>query len=167
MCEIRDYFIYFVLPYFFFFQECLHCFNVIIFTALPSKPEEEGISNGVAGKKLVKSEDDKDSKKSKSTDINEDDELEFIEKSLPKKTNVNQFDESADSFSSEQQTKTFKTNSVTAAKSSSSGNKINSSKENSTKKAKNYMKEAPPATFSNNKDETISRYGPGDEYIYM
>ncbi|XP_041350634.1 macoilin-1-like [Gigantopelta aegis] len=126
--------------------------------ALPSKPEEEGISNGVAGKKLGKSDDDKDGKKSKSTtDINEDDELEFIEKTLPKKTNVNQFDESGDSFASEQQTKTFKTNSVPAAKSPSSGNKINSSKENSTKKAKNYTKEAPPATFSNNKDETISR----------
>ncbi|XP_046327702.1 macoilin-1-like [Haliotis cracherodii] len=126
--------------------------------ALPSKPEEEVISNGVAGKKIVKVEEEKDGKKStKSSDINEDDEIEYIEKSLPKKTNVNQFDESADNFVNDQQAKSFKTASSSVG-GKSQGSKLNSSKENSTKKGKTYSKDIPPpATFSNNKDEVIAR----------
>lgn len=74
------------------------------------------ISNGVtspASKKVsAKIEEDKDSslsstktKTSKTGDVNEDDEIEYIEKNLPRKSsNVNQFDESADNFVNEQQT---------------------------------------------------------------
>ncbi|XP_076466797.1 macoilin-like [Babylonia areolata] len=183
--------------------------------ALPPKSEEEVISNGVPGKKAAKGgeeEKEKETKKSssspppsssssslpaKNTDMNEDDELEYIEKSLPKKQpNVNQFDESTDSFSGEQPTKAFKATNgaavpvsnsgaspspstgsasgsgsaaVAAAASSSSSSssvtktvsskQVNSSKDNSAKKGKNYWKEQLPASasFTNNKDEHISR----------
>ncbi|KAK3097033.1 hypothetical protein FSP39_005760 [Pinctada imbricata] len=124
--------------------------------ALPSKAEEEEIStqNGEAGKQSTKVEEDS-KKSSKETDINEDDDIEFIER-IPKpssKTDVNNFQESADNFLNEQQTKSFKSNSVSKMPNSS---KLNSSKENSNKKGKNYSKD--PATFSNlNKDDTISR----------
>ncbi|RUS78285.1 hypothetical protein EGW08_013949 [Elysia chlorotica] len=74
--------------------------------ALPAKLEEEVISNGVqSGKKSSspKTDDERDSSSSKSkssskiADVNEADEIEYIEKSLPRKaSNVNQFDESAD-----------------------------------------------------------------------
>ena len=119
------------------------------------------------------------SEASKNTDVNEDDEIEYIEKSLPKKQpNVNQFDENTDSFSGEQQTKAYKaTNgavpvggvspspSTGSGSSSSSSTKavsnkqLNSSKDNSAKKGKNYWKEQLPASanFTNNKDEHISR----------
>ncbi|KAK0041808.1 macoilin-1 [Biomphalaria pfeifferi] len=97
--------------------------------ALPSKSEEEIISNGVssstAKKVSSKLDEEKDStsplksKSSKGGDINEDDEVEYIEKSLPRKpSNVNQFDESLDNFANEQQTgKSFKSgnSNVTAA----------------------------------------------------
>ncbi|KAK6168659.1 hypothetical protein SNE40_019851 [Patella caerulea] len=129
-------------------------------TALTPKLEEEIIPNGVAGKK-VKVEEDKDKEKerekdnkkqTKSVDINEADEVEFIEKSWQKKSNVNQFDENVDS--SEQQTKSFKTSGVAK----SAANKLNSSKENSAnKKSKNYSKDLSPASFTNNKDEVILR----------
>ena len=111
--------------------------------------------------------------------MNEDDEIEYIEKSLPKKQpNVNHFDESSDNFSGEQQTKAYKaTNgavpvggvssspSTGSASSSSASTKavsskqLNSSKDNSAKKGKNYWKEQLPAAanFTNNKDEHISR----------
>ncbi|CAG5131273.1 unnamed protein product, partial [Candidula unifasciata] len=84
--------------------------------ALPSKSEEDVISNGItspANKKVSsKLDEEKDNsssagktKSSKTGDINEDDEVEFIEKSLPRKTsNVNQFDESTDNYVNEQQT---------------------------------------------------------------
>ncbi|XP_025097702.1 macoilin-2-like isoform X4 [Pomacea canaliculata] len=158
--------------------------------ALPSKAEEEVISNGVPGKKLSKAEEEKEGKKSssapsspssKSTDVNEDDELEYIEKSLPKKqANVNQFDEISDSFSGgEPPTKAFKTTNgvatavagvssaaamavaaaAAAGTSKTVSKQLNSSKDNSAKKGKNYWKEQlpPAATFTNNKDEHISR----------
>ena len=163
----------------------LPCFSV---SALPPKSEEEVISNGAPGKKLAKGEEEKETKKSsssssspssKNTDVNEDDEIEYIEKSLPKKQpNVNQFDENTDSFSGEQQTKAYKaTNGAvpvsgvspspsTGSGSSSSSTKavsskqLNSSKDNSAKKGKNYWKEQLPAAanFTNNKDEHISRW---------
>lgn len=159
--------------------------------ALPLKSDEEVISNGAPGKKLVKGEEEKENKKpssssspsSKNTDVNEDDEIEFIEKSLPKKQpNVNQFDEDADSFSGEPATKAYKvtngavpvsgvspspsTGSTSAAASASasssksvSSKQLNSTKDNSTKKGKNYWKEQLPASasFTNNKDEHIIR----------
>lgn len=151
--------------------------------ALSSKPEEEVISNGASGKKLPKGEEEKDPTKkssassspsSKSADVNEDDELEYIEKSLPKKQpNVNQFDEISDSFSSgDPQAKAFKANGVAAAvgggvssppsagvAKSVSSKQLNSSKDNSAKKGKNYWKEQlpPVASFTNNKDEHICR----------
>ncbi|XP_076445159.1 macoilin-like [Babylonia areolata] len=157
--------------------------------ALPPKSEEEVISNGVPGKKLPKGEEEKESKKStttssstppsKNTDVNEDDEIEYIEKSLPKKQpNVNQFDENLDSFSGEQLTKAYKatngavsvgsissssptvTGSSTPATKAVSNKQLNSSKDNSAKKGKNYWKEQLPASspsFTNNKDEHISR----------
>lgn len=155
--------------------------------ALPPKSEEEVISNGVPHKKL-KGEEEKENKKStnssssppsKNADVNEDDEIEYIEKSLPKKQpNVNQFDENLDSFSGEQLTKAFKAtngtvsvgnvspSSSTVASSSTpatkamSSKQLNSSKDNSAKKGKNYWKEQLPAStpsFTNNKDEHISR----------
>lgn len=152
---------------------------VVFCAALPPKPEEDVISNGAAGKKLPKGEEEKDPKKSsassspssKSTDVNEDDELEYIEKSLPKKQpNVNQFDEISDSFSGDQQVKTYKANGVAAvggvssppsagASKSVSSKQLNSSKDNSAKKGKNYWKEQLPAaaSFTNNKDEHICR----------
>jgi len=64
---------------------------LFLFSALPPKSEEEVISNGVPGKKLSKGEEEKENKKpssspsSKNADVNEDDEIEYIEKSLPKK----------------------------------------------------------------------------------
>lgn len=147
--------------------------------ALPPKPEEEVISNGAPGKKLTKGEEEREGKKSsassspasKSADVNEDDELEYIEKSLPKKQpNVNQFDEISDSFSGDQQGKTYKANGVAAvggvssapsagASKSVSSKQLNSSKDNSAKKGKNYWKEQLPAaaSFTNNKDEHICR----------
>ncbi|XP_070190467.1 macoilin-like isoform X2 [Littorina saxatilis] len=155
--------------------------------ALPPKSEEEVISNGAPGKKLAKGEEEKESKKSssssspssKNADVNEDDEIEYIEKSLPKKQpNVNQFDENTDSFSGEQQTKAYKASngavpvggvSPSSSTGSASGSapstkpvsskQLNSSKENSAKKGKNYWKEQLPAasSFTNNKDEHISR----------
>ncbi|KAL8599255.1 hypothetical protein ACOMHN_007970 [Nucella lapillus] len=191
--------------------------------ALPPKSEEEVISNGVPGKKLPKGgggDEEKEARKSSSstsptppsssslpmtkhtTDVNEDDELEYIEKSLPRKqqqqqpNNVNQFDESVDTFSADQQqTKAFKATNGAAVpvssgssaspsapssgsgagsgsgsgsgaagggsvtKSVSSSKQVNSSKDNSAKKGKNYWKEQLPASagFANNKDEHISR----------
>ncbi|GFN80810.1 transmembrane protein 57b, partial [Plakobranchus ocellatus] len=85
--------------------------------ALPPKSEEEVISNGIStGKKSSSSssklDDEKDASSSSKTkssskivDMNEDDEIEYIEKSLPqrKASNVNQFDESAETFAHEQQ----------------------------------------------------------------
>lgn len=83
-------------------------------------------------------------KSSKGVDINEDDEVEYIEKSLPRKpSNVNHFDESADNFANEQQaSKGFKlgNNSVVAALAqvaassiAASSNKPSSKQLNSTK----------------------------------
>lgn len=127
--------------------------------ALPSKSEEEVISNnlnGFLGRKLCsKQEEEKELKKSSSkvTDNdNEDDELEYIEQ-LPKSppTDVNSFDESADNFINDQQAKSFKTNGVSVNKTQS---KLNSNKENSNKKGKIYSKEV---IYSNNKDEVINR----------
>ncbi|KAL8566959.1 hypothetical protein ACOMHN_059759 [Nucella lapillus] len=159
--------------------------------ALPPKSEEEVISNGVPvpSSKKLKGEEEKENKKStnssssppshKSADVNEDDEIEYIEKSLPKKQpNVNQFDENLDSFSGEQLTKAYKatngavsvgnvssssstvTGSSTPATKAVSSKQLNSSKDNSAKKGKNYWKEQLPASapsFANNKDEHISR----------
>lgn len=131
-----------------------------LFAALPSKSEEEVISNnlnGFLGRKLCsKQEEEKELKKSSSkvTDNdNEDDELEYIEQ-LPKSppTDVNSFDESADNFINDQQAKSFKTNGVSVNKTQS---KLNSNKENSNKKGKIYSKEV---IYSNNKDEVINRF---------
>ncbi|XP_060067723.1 macoilin-like [Ylistrum balloti] len=125
--------------------------------ALPSKSEEDVISNGVAGgKKSGRHDDEKEIKRpNKVVDENEDDSIEFIEQSLPKnssKADVNNFDEIADNISNDQQSKFRSSNSIGKTQVS----KLNTSKE-SNKKGKNYNKEAPPATFSNNKDEVILR----------
>ena len=125
-------------------------------TALPAKSEEEVISNGVAGKKIK----DEDTKKLK--EIEEDEEIEFIEQ--PKaKTDVNNFSESAENIKNEQQSKSFKSNSVSKT-SSNTSSKLNSSKDNR-KGKKDVNKDVPPtpATFNNNKDEVIVRY----EYSYL
>ena len=119
--------------------------------ALPAKSEEEVISNGVAGKKIK----DEDTKKLK--EIEDDDEIEFIEQ--PKsKTDVNNFSESAENIKNEQQSKSFKSNSVSKTSSSSSSSKLNSAKDNR-KSKKDVNKDVPstPATFNNNKDEVIVR----------
>lgn len=119
--------------------------------ALPAKSEEEVISNGVAGKKIK----DEDTKKLK--EIEDDDEIEFIEQ--PKsKTDVNNFSESAENLKNEQQSKSFKSNSVSKTSSSSSSSKLNSAKDNR-KSKKDVNKDVPstPATFNNNKDEVIVR----------
>lgn len=69
---------------------------------------------------------------------------------MSKKSNVNDYDESAEN---EQHTKTYKSNTVNK----SQGNKLNSNKENNSKKGKNYSKDISPSTFNNNKDEIIGR----------
>ncbi|XP_069125632.1 macoilin-1-like [Argopecten irradians] len=125
--------------------------------ALPSKSEEDVISNGVAGgKKSGRHDDEKEIKRpNKVVDEIEDDNIEFIEQSLPKnssKADVNNFDEIADNISNDQQSKFRSSNSISKTQVS----KLNTSKD-SNKKGKNYNKEAPPATFSNNKDEVILR----------
>jgi len=82
--------------------------------ALPSKSDEDVISNGVSSSSSNKKskDDDKDSSSSNNSKAknNEDDEIEYIEKSLPRKqtNNVNQFDENSDNFSNEQQGVKFK-----------------------------------------------------------
>lgn len=132
-----------------------------ISTALPAKSDEEVISNGnlpvdksstVSSTSSAKSssKEEKDTKKStKDTDI--DDDLQYIEQSLPKKTSdINNFDESAENFASDQQAKTYKQNGIGKVSSS----KLNSNKENSSKKGKNYNKaDISTSAFANNKDE--------------
>lgn len=118
---------------------------------LGQKSDEEVIPNGVSGKKSHKTEnEDKGKHFTKNTDDDDEDEYEYIEQPLPKKSNVNDYDESAEN---EQQTKTYKSNSV----SKSQGNKLNSNKENNSKKGKTYSKDIAPSTFNNNKDEIIGR----------
>ena len=207
-CKVKSWFKYWLVNKYFvhtsntFFQRTEWCFIScasddscflscpVCVSALPPKSEEEVISNGVPGKKPNKGEEEKEPKKppsssslpSKNTDVNEDDDVEYIEKSLPKKQpNVNQFDENTDSFSGEQQTKAFKTtngavpvgtvssspssgsgqgSSVASATKAVSSKQLNSSKDNSAKKGKNYWKEQlpAPANFTSNKDEHISRW---------
>ncbi|CAE1300529.1 Macoilin,Macoilin-2,Macoilin-1 [Acanthosepion pharaonis] len=121
--------------------------------ALPQKSDEEVIANGVSGKKSHKTDnEDKDKGKhfTKNTDDDDEDEYEYIEQPLSKKSNVNDYDESAEN---EQHTKTYKSNTVNK----SQGNKLNSNKENNSKKGKNYSKDISPSTFNNNKDEIIGR----------
>ncbi|KAL3881423.1 hypothetical protein ACJMK2_027867 [Sinanodonta woodiana] len=130
--------------------------------ALMSKAEEEVISNSTVPSKKSSSskcpeEDNKDSKKSISkstTDDNEDEEIEFIEQSLPKKTDVNSFDETAENLINESQAKSSKTNVITGKVATV---RLNTSKENTSKKGKNYSKDITSTAFSNNKDEFISR----------
>lgn len=109
--------------------------------ALPLKSEEEVNSNGVTSatnKKVSlssKVEEDKDpplntskTKSSKGVDINEDDEIDYIEKIFPRKSsNVNQFDENLDNFTNEQQTgKGFKLgNNVVAAIAQATSSSVN------------------------------------------
>ncbi|XP_052808985.1 macoilin-like isoform X2 [Mya arenaria] len=142
--------------------------------ALPAKSEEEGISvlpideksstssadktaaNTVTQSTSSKStsKDEKDSKKSKSShDTEIDDDLQYIEQSPPKKSaDINSFDESAESFTTEQHTKNFKQNGISTKV---SGSKLNSCKENSSKKGKNYNKpDLSSSAFANNKDES-------------
>ncbi|XP_064613038.1 macoilin-like isoform X2 [Liolophura sinensis] len=129
--------------------------------ALTSKTDEEVISNGTTGKRTSKStDDDKEGKKSsKATD--DDDDIDFyIEQTPPvaKKSNVNELVEcSEQNLANDQQQKAFKASSSSLSSSKTSGNKLNSSKDNTSKKGKNYSKDLSPATFSNNKDEVISR----------
>ncbi|CAG5126355.1 unnamed protein product [Candidula unifasciata] len=125
--------------------------------ALPLKSEEEMITNGVttaANKKVSpssKAEDEKDTplnsgkiKSSKSVDVNEDDEIDYIEKHLPRKSsNVNQFDESLDSVANEQQTsKGFKLgNNVVAAIAQAAASTVNVPPVKSNNKQLNSTKE--------------------------
>ena len=80
----------------------------LLFLVIASKSEEEVICNGVGGKRCVKSEEEKEAKKSPvllplpfiNGDVShDDDDLDvFVEKTLPKKhTNVAQCDENVDS----------------------------------------------------------------------
>eukprot|EP00105_Crassostrea_gigas_P033405 XP_011456782.1 PREDICTED: macoilin [Crassostrea gigas] len=125
--------------------------------ALPSKSEEEEISNGDVGGK-VNTTNSKGDQKSPPKDINEDEELEFIEQIPPKpKTDVNQFhEETADNILNDQHVKSFKANSVN--KTTNSSSKFNSSKDNKKGKNNNANKDInTTASFSNNRDEVISR----------
>ncbi|KAL4232556.1 neuronal signal transduction [Mactra antiquata] len=132
--------------------------------ALPAKSEEEVISNGSvqidksstvtssSSSSAKSSKEDKDNKKS-TKDTDNDDDLQYIEQSLPKKTtDINNFDESSENFASDQQAKTYKQNGIGKVSSS----KLNSNnKENSSKKGKNYNKaDLSTSAFANNKDET-------------
>lgn len=128
----------------------------ILFVALPSKSEEEEISNGDVGGK-VNTTQSKSDQKSPSKDINEDEELEFIEQIPPKsKTDVNQFqDETADNILNDQHVKSFKANSVN--KTTNTSSKLNSSKDNKKGKNNNTKDINTTASFSNNRDEVISR----------
>lgn len=126
--------------------------TVFFFSALPPKSEEDVISNGVPGKKIVaKVEDDKEvKKKSKNTDENYDDELQYIEQTVRKRSDVNNFDESAENIANEQQ-KSFKPSNVSKSQSS----KLNSSRENSSRRGKN--SNLPSTAFTNNKDDLYIR----------
>ncbi|XP_060570217.1 macoilin-like [Ruditapes philippinarum] len=125
--------------------------------ALPAKSEEEVISNGSVPvdksptSSSAKSSSKDDSNKKSSKDTENEDDIQYIEQSLPKKTaDINSFDESADSFANEQQAKNYKQNGIGKVSSS----KLNSNKENSSKKGKNYNKaDISSSAFANNKDE--------------
>ena len=102
--------------------------------------------------------DEKENKKSsKTNDDTEEDDIEYIEQSLPKKTDVNSYDESADNFANDQQAKAYKQQNGIGKVSTS---KLNSAKENSSKKGKNYTKADITSTaFTYNKDDAyIQRY---------
>ncbi|XP_045197028.1 macoilin-like [Mercenaria mercenaria] len=124
--------------------------------ALPAKSEEEVISNGSvpvdksSTSSSTKSSSKDESKKS-SKDTDNEDDIQYIEQSLPKKTaDINSFDESADNFANDQQAKNYKQNGIGKVSSS----KLNSNKENSSKKGKNYNKaDISSSAFANNKDE--------------
>ena len=130
-----------------------------VFTALPAKSEEEVISNGnvpvdktpTSSSAKSSSKDDGSSSKKSSKDTENEDDIQYIEQSLPKKTaDINSFDESADSFANDQQAKNYKQNGIGKVSSS----KLNSNKENSSKKGKNYNKaDISSSAFANNKDE--------------
>ena len=141
---------------------------LLFFTALPAKTEEEIISpitlemakplppntaaNSQPTNTSKSSREDKDnSKKTKTTeDTENDDEIQYIEQ--PKKTDINSFDENADNFVNEQQAKSYKQQNGISGK--VSGSKLNSNKDNSSKKAKNYNKpDLSSSAFANNKDE--------------
>ena len=128
-------------------------------SALPSKSEEEVISNGTvptdksqtssSSSKSIKEE--KENKKSSKTEDNEDDDIQYIEQSLPKKSDVNSYDESADNFANDQQAKTYKQQNGIGKVSTA---KLNSAKDNSSKKGKNYTKaDITSSAFTYNKDE--------------
>ncbi|XP_059149518.1 macoilin-1-like isoform X2 [Physella acuta] len=155
--------------------------------ALPSKADEDVISNGVSSSNkkvsLSKLDDEKDSSspvcsvktKSKGGDINEDDEIEYIEKSLPRKpSNVNQFDENSDNFTNEQQvSKGFKSgnSSVAAAvavaaasaipvpSNKTSSKQLNSSKDSglSSTTSSNSSLTHPPSSSSTKKGKNMYR----------
>ena len=130
----------------------------ISLSALPSKSEEEVISNGTvptdksqtsSSSKSLKEE--KENKKSSKTEDNEDDDIQYIEQSLPKKSDVNSYDESADNFANDQQAKTYKQQNGIGKVSTT---KLNSAKDNSSKKGKNYTKaDITSSAFTYNKDE--------------
>lgn len=144
--------------------------------ALPPKSEEEVISNGSvpldkspSASTKSQTKEDKETngicsstsstnshkKSSKTTDdVVNDDDIAYIEQSLPKRTpDINSFDESVDNYANEQQAKVnFKQNGISGKV--AGGSKINSNKDNITKKGKNYNKaDLTSAAFTNNKDE--------------
>lgn len=139
-------------------------------SALPAKTEEDVISAvPVDSKPLPNStssttqcnsgkssgkEDKENIKKSKLPDDTEnDDDIQYIEQSLPKRqSDINSFDENAENFANEQQAKNYKQQNGISGK--VSGSKLNSNKENSSKKGKNYNKpDLSSSAFANNKDE--------------
>lgn len=110
--------------------------------ALPSKSEEDVISNGVSSSSSSKKssssklDDEKDSSSSNNSKVknNEDDEIEYIEKPRKPSNNVNQFDESTDNLNIDQQGgKSFKSSNsnVVAAVANNSSYPLSSSKPNS------------------------------------
>lgn len=140
---------------------------ILVFVALPSKVPEEVSTNGVTplvgNKKSAKSEsvsggDTKEhNTKNKQTSHIED--CQYIEQSVHQRHphSINDYDE--ENYKNDQHAKTFKANGVTK-----STNKLNSSKEvSSNKKGKsNNAKEASANTantntFTNNKEDTITR----------
>ena len=135
----------------------------IFLSALTAKTDEEVISpngsiqadNSLSSTKSSKEETCKDIKKSPKSASEDKESFEdspYIEQNLPKKTtDINQFDESADSFSNDSQSKNFKQQNGIGKV---SGSKLNSNKEVS-KKGKNYNKaDLSISAFANNKDES-------------
>ena len=120
---------------------------VYLFVALPSKSQEEVISDSLPSTKKTSTKTDVSDTKNKS----KFDDIQYIEQSLPKEQhNVNDFEQEAN----EQNSKNNKANGVVKP----SNVKTQKDTYSSSKKGKNnVVKENTANHFVNNKDEVISR----------